>query len=61
MSIHPPQRHAEARTRAQPMVPEVQTPSQWPERGRSPAMGAYKLLSTKYFHGVHRGISTHTH
>jgi len=46
---------AEPRTRAHPMVSGGQRPSQWSDRGRSPEMGAYKLLSTKYFHGVSSG------
>ena len=42
----------EPRTRAPPMVSEVQTPSQWPDRGQLPEMWAYKPFRTPHFHGV---------
>src|SRR5262245_16083684 len=45
----------EPRTRAHTMVSGGQMPSQGPDRGRSPEMWAYKLLRTKYFHGVASG------
>jgi len=37
------------------MVSGVQTPSQWPEMGRSPETWDYKYLRTKHFHEVSSG------
>src|SRR4029434_7175383 len=42
----------EPRTRAHTMGSRVQTPAQCPDIERPPAVWAYNLLRTKYFHGV---------
>jgi hypothetical protein len=53
--LFPPDIPCGATSQGQTMMSGVQSPSQGPDRGRSPEMWAYNLLRTKYFHGVLSG------